>query len=251
MKNIAQIFLNNIKTRRKELGLTQKELAEIIDCSEKTISHWEVGTAIAPSMVLPELAAALGIDINALFEDTSDPEYFLGICGDSYGTQFLLADKNGNKINEVILETINHYHTGFDYAFSMLDNGIKKVCGKIPLRKISAFAGLRNGMGYGIYNKYNEFLKEYGFAWVDNSDDKHCTLELALGNDYGIAAIIDDTVISFVNGRDYDLRRGGYGYLIEKGGGRYSIGRDGVYYAREAEELGKKSILKKIVLEDT
>ena len=51
MKNIAQIFSNNIKTRRKELGLTQKELAEIIDCSEKTISHWEVGTAIAPSMV--------------------------------------------------------------------------------------------------------------------------------------------------------------------------------------------------------
>ena len=37
---------NFIKELRKEKGLTQKELAEIIGLSDKTISKWETGDSL-------------------------------------------------------------------------------------------------------------------------------------------------------------------------------------------------------------
>lgn len=37
------MFKDNLKQLRIEMGLTQKQLAEIVNVSLKTISHWEQG----------------------------------------------------------------------------------------------------------------------------------------------------------------------------------------------------------------
>ena len=66
------IKMDNLKTgeviskRRKELGLTQNQLAKSLNISFQAVSKWENGTAYPDIEMLPKLAAALGTTVDAL-----------------------------------------------------------------------------------------------------------------------------------------------------------------------------------------
>ena len=69
------MLTNNIRARRKEMGMTQKELAERLDISDKTVSRWESGGQTPDADMLPEIAEALGVSVGALFgEQTEERE---------------------------------------------------------------------------------------------------------------------------------------------------------------------------------
>ena len=51
---------------RKEKELTQKQLAELVGVSDKTISKWETGRGIPDTAIMNELCQVLGISINEL-----------------------------------------------------------------------------------------------------------------------------------------------------------------------------------------
>ena len=51
---------------RKEKGLTQKQLADLVGVSDKTISKWETGRGIPDTSIMNELCMVLGISINEL-----------------------------------------------------------------------------------------------------------------------------------------------------------------------------------------
>lgn len=51
---------------RKEKELTQKQLAEQVGVSDKTISKWETGRGIPDTAIMSELCEVLGISINEL-----------------------------------------------------------------------------------------------------------------------------------------------------------------------------------------
>ena len=57
---------NFICELRKEHGLTQKELAERVNVSDKTISKWECGNGLPEMSSIPVLCQVLGISINEL-----------------------------------------------------------------------------------------------------------------------------------------------------------------------------------------
>ena len=50
--------------KRKELGLTQKQLAEKLGMSDKSVSKWERGICLPDVSVYEEYCALLGISIN-------------------------------------------------------------------------------------------------------------------------------------------------------------------------------------------
>ena len=56
-----------IATRRKEVGLTQLELAEKLNISDRAISKWENGKSLPDASIMIELCEILGIGINELF----------------------------------------------------------------------------------------------------------------------------------------------------------------------------------------
>lgn len=64
--------MDNVKTgkfiaeRRHELGLTQQELADRLNLSNKTISKWESGAGSPDIANLAELAKALGVTADEL-----------------------------------------------------------------------------------------------------------------------------------------------------------------------------------------
>lgn len=51
---------------RKEKEMTQKQLADKVGVSDKTISKWETGRGIPDTTIMSELCQALGISINEL-----------------------------------------------------------------------------------------------------------------------------------------------------------------------------------------
>lgn len=55
-----------IKELREKRKLTQKELAEKISVSDKTISKWETGKGLPDIAIIEELAKALGVSIAEL-----------------------------------------------------------------------------------------------------------------------------------------------------------------------------------------
>ena len=57
---------NFIKTKRKELGITQDELAEKLFVTEKAISRWETGRGTPDISLLLPLSKELNIDVSEL-----------------------------------------------------------------------------------------------------------------------------------------------------------------------------------------
>ena len=55
-----------ISDMRKEKGLTQKQLAELVGVSDKAVSRWETGKGLPDTSIMPELCKALDININEL-----------------------------------------------------------------------------------------------------------------------------------------------------------------------------------------
>ena len=55
-----------ISKRRKEMGLTQNQLAKTLNISFQAVSKWENGTAYPDIEMLPKLAAALNTTVDAL-----------------------------------------------------------------------------------------------------------------------------------------------------------------------------------------
>lgn len=64
--------MENLKTgeviskKRKELGLTQNQLAQMLNISFQAVPKWENGTAYPDIAMLPKLASALNTTVDAL-----------------------------------------------------------------------------------------------------------------------------------------------------------------------------------------
>lgn len=64
--DIREIISKNIIKYRKSLGLTQLELAEKLNYSDKTLSKWERGESIPDVITLKQLADLFGISVEVL-----------------------------------------------------------------------------------------------------------------------------------------------------------------------------------------
>ena len=74
------ILCENIRALRRERGMTQKELAEQLNISDKTVSRWESSVQLPEASLLPSLAQILGVSIDSLYgietpekEDAASP----------------------------------------------------------------------------------------------------------------------------------------------------------------------------------
>lgn len=60
-----------ISKRRKELGMTQQELADKLFISDKVVSKWETGKSIPDTSILVDLASALEITLDELLKTSN------------------------------------------------------------------------------------------------------------------------------------------------------------------------------------
>lgn len=69
MSNIKEIFAKNLIHYRKTLGLTQLDLAERLNYSDKAISKWERGESLPDVITLQEIAIIFGLTIDKLISE--------------------------------------------------------------------------------------------------------------------------------------------------------------------------------------
>ena len=76
-----------IRRKRKELGLTQEQVAQRLGVSAPAVNKWERGSSYPDIAILPALARLLNTDVNTLLcfrEELSDNE-IAEICNASTG----------------------------------------------------------------------------------------------------------------------------------------------------------------------
>lgn len=69
LNELKQIIGKNIIDLRKKMGLTQAELAEKINYSDKAVSKWECGDAVPDIAVLKRLAEILNVTVDYLLHE--------------------------------------------------------------------------------------------------------------------------------------------------------------------------------------
>lgn len=88
---IGQIILN----RRKELNMTQKQLAEKLNVTDRTISRWECGVSLPDVEMLKTVAKVLEVDITYFYEDVKEKEI-------NYTEEYDFGKIKKFKINSII-----------------------------------------------------------------------------------------------------------------------------------------------------
>ncbi len=74
MDELNYIIANNITTLRTRLGITQLELALMLDYSDKLISKWERGDSTPNAHTLKRLSEIFNVSIDYLFTDHRDSQ---------------------------------------------------------------------------------------------------------------------------------------------------------------------------------
>ena len=78
MEDLKLTIAKNIQTLRKNAGLTQIDLAERLNYSDKAVSKWERGESLPDIAVLKEIADLFGVSVDYLLSDAHDlPEMAL------------------------------------------------------------------------------------------------------------------------------------------------------------------------------
>ena len=62
-----------ISTIRKEKGMTQKELADMLNITDKAVSKWERDIACPDTQTIPKLVEILGVSVEELMNAKSAP----------------------------------------------------------------------------------------------------------------------------------------------------------------------------------
>lgn len=71
---LKQIIAQNIVFLRKNAGMTQLDLAEKLNYSDKAVSKWERGDSIPDVSVLKEIAELFGVTVDYLLKDDHSAE---------------------------------------------------------------------------------------------------------------------------------------------------------------------------------
>ena len=62
-----------ISTLRKEKGMTQKELADMLSITDKAVSKWERDIACPDTQTIPKVAEILGVSVEELLNAKTTP----------------------------------------------------------------------------------------------------------------------------------------------------------------------------------
>ena len=86
-----------IAAKRKSLGLTQRQVAETLGMSDKSVSKWERGICLPDVSVYLELCSILGITLNEFFAGEDIPEQDLGVRSEENLLQVTASEKRKRK----------------------------------------------------------------------------------------------------------------------------------------------------------
>ena len=249
MEHSKILLGSNLRYFREKMKLTQKELAQMIGFTEKSISKWETSKSLPTIETIIDLSSIFKVSLDEMMYGANSKCYYLGIDGGGTKTVFALADENGIIIRRVCRESTNPNDIGMKRAQEILKEGINETCFGYPHKKISMFAGISGGTGSNNLHELKSFFSEFGFKSFKNGSDIDNVAALIKGRNK-IIVIMGTGFVLYAVKSDVSKRIGGWGYLFEDGGSGYSLGRDAVSAAlRDFDGSGKRTVISDILRE--
>ena len=132
-KTLGQFIAEN----RKEKGLTQRELSEMLQVSDKTISHWERDESSPDITILPELSAIFGITVDELLKREKNPP----LCAEVITSQSENSMKESENSEKTQEETTEE-----------------------KFRKYKLLSLI--GTGFAVYSLISTFLSSSVLSWI-------------------------------------------------------------------------------------
>ncbi len=164
---------------------------------------------------------------------SNDTKYLLGIDGGGTKTEFLLTDSDSNEIRRLFLGNSNPVNQGIENTFSVLKEGINKICESFDMNRISVFAGIAGSKAGENQKLICDFLSDFGFAKFGCGSDIDLALEVSLKGENGTCVIMGTGIVAFSRSGENLYRSGGRGYMIDKGGSGFHFGSDALNCAFE------------------
>ena len=134
-------FSENMKKRRLELGLTQKELAEIVGITPKTIQNYEKKKTIPTPALMEEISTALNVSFEEMIDNSE-------LNNKVISAEILEKIENNSKY-EFILEDLNITSKIFD----IIDLEIRNKTNNLPENVLNETLGGDLDISYS--DKYN------------------------------------------------------------------------------------------------
>lgn len=134
---------NFISLLRKEKKLTQKQLAELLNVSDKTVSHWECDETSPDISLLPQLAELLGVSVDELLRGEKNPVYHNCEQQTPPGKSESFFDRAGRKTSS-FLSKIKNTDINERYRYFRLLNLIGTVIAAVVIISVTvslAFSG--------------------------------------------------------------------------------------------------------------
>ncbi len=224
MNTYEERFAYNINRLRLSRNLTQRQLAQLIGYTEKSVSKWECVGSVPSIATLYQIASVFNVGLDELFRDKS--VYLLGIDGGGTKTDLVLADEKLNMVKELTLSGCNPIDIGMENAKEILKSGISRVCEGIPFSSIVMFAGIAGGSSGGNKEELARFFAKFGFLSFENGSDTQNIVSAAIGDNDGVIIIMGTGSCAIAQHNGIQERVGGWGYLFDNGGSGYNIARD-------------------------
>ena len=104
-------FSENMKKRRVELSLSQKELASIVGVSVRTIQNYEKKRTIPTSAIMESVSTALDIGLEQMFDDNES------------NIKVSLVEK----LEKIDIEKINYLVMNINFSIEELNKELSKL----------------------------------------------------------------------------------------------------------------------------
>ena len=235
-----------IRQLRQKRGLTQGELAQELAVSFQAVSNWERGIAPPDIENLIRIASFFGVLVDTLLSPQAE-ELYLGVDGGGTKTEFVLASSCGQVYKRVMKEGCNPNDAGYLNTERIISEGVNEIMAEYP-----AIKGVFCGIAGGSTGKYAERLRAMLKRILPTSKIQVMSdaFNLFALNDEADLVVISGTGSAvFAKNGDGFKRIGGWGYLFDKAGSAYDIGRDAISRALKEEDCGEpRSLLSSMLL---
>ena len=192
LKNITSVLMNrlDIKDLRLKLGVTQRELAEMVGVSEKTVQNWEYGKPIPTTKHQILRAIQSGVEENVSTEDINQRikevlqknDLSVTAFSKEVGLPQATVNRQLNGDARVSVDTIKAFlHRFRDVSAEWLLRGVGDMCRGVPDEQLEREMAEETGRVQRIgdnsnhntqamtdtaLTKENELLKE----WIQEKD---------------------------------------------------------------------------------
>ncbi|MBQ9115817.1 MAG: XRE family transcriptional regulator [Clostridia bacterium] len=224
---------SRIRSLRLQSNMTQAEFAELLSVSFQAVSNWERGIAPPELDNLLRIATHFGVTTDDILRPKGDACY-LGIDGGGTKTEFALVSSDGSILKRIIKNGCNPNDIGISEATALIRDVIKGLISEFPFLQ-NVFLGIS---GISVSN-YAEILKmelKSHFPALNFTVKNDIFNLFAIDGGINMAIISGTGSVAFVRKAEEYRRIGGWGYLLDRAGSAYDIGRDAITLALSEED---------------